>query len=244
MSVDDTLQASLQGHGALYNIGTTNVRWRYWKTGLVFDVDHQLLLSINSLKMDEFMDPMQRAVISATYNKMKRFHFADSNGDVLPVIGTTEVIEVVVKDLELGCNSGYDRAVGPKLLSKALEMIDEVLKGHYEKLAENGIYTVGEMLHIVPCPLCFGEIDTRSPRSDHKRFANHPKLAQRIRTASVSRLSSTRQKSIHQHLGEDVLIVFSIDQCIRSSMNVDYIECPKHGDLQLEYLVPDIVSSY
>lgn len=238
---DRSTQSFLQGHGSSYNIGSAILRWRYWKTGLVLDLDGEMLLSINSLKMDEFMDPMQREVISATYDKMSKFYFVDSNGDVLPVVTYNEVIEVVVREAELKTSGGFDPSVSPKLLSKALEMIDEVLKGHYEKLAENGIYTVGEMLHIVPCPLCFGEIDTRSLRGGHKRFANHPKLSQRIRTYSIKR-NLGRRLTINQELGDEHIIVFSIDQCIRSSMSVDYIECPRHRDIELEYLVPDIVS--
>lgn len=232
------LQYSIRGHGSYYNIGTACVRWRYWKTGLVLDLDGNMLLSINSLRLDEFMDPMERSIISATYDRVKDFHFADSNGDILGVTQYNEVIEIVVPEVNVISKLNYDSSTSAKLLAKALEMIDEVLKGHCDNLAENGIYTIGEMIHIVPCPICFGEKDTRSPKEPHPRFANYPKLAQRIRSRSVK---LQKHRSIDERLGDDVLIVFSIDQCIRSSMTADFIECPKHKDIELKYLVPDIV---
>ena len=224
-------------HGLYYDIGSRQVRWMYWKTGIVLFFDDKILLSINSLKTDEFIDPLERAVVSATNDKVKLFHFADEGGVTIPVTQFNEVVEVVVPEVNLMSPNKYDKTVSAKLLAKALEMIDEVLKGHCEQLAENGIYTIGDMIHVVPCPICFGEKDCRETLGKQRK-SQYQRLSTRLRTMSVA-----KPQAINTRLGKDVIIVFSIDQCIRSSMTSNYIQCPKCKDIALEFLVPDIVSS-
>jgi GTPase SAR1 family protein len=236
---EDKISSSMGGHGLYYHLESCVVRWSYWKTGLVLFINDTMLMSINSLKMDEFIDPLDRAVISASYDKVKNFHFADSNGDIIPVTPFKEIIEVVVPEVDLLTSHKYDRNISAKLLAKGLEMIDEVLKGHCETLSENGIYTIGDMLHIVPCPLCFGDVDYRSASWNHAPMNQHPSLAHRIKIMSDKKPLTIDQ--VHKLKASNVAIVFSIDQCIRASMTRSYIECPICKDLELEYLVPDII---
>ena len=240
------------GHGLYYDLGNSHIYWRYWKTGIVLYLNSVMLMSINSLKMDEFMDPMERSVISATFDKVRDFHFYNGNNEVYQVPRFSEIIEVVIPEVELLMTNKYDTTISAKLLAKGLEMIDEVLKGHCENLAENGIYTVGDMLHVVPCPICFGEKDHRMLTKDGLRGVPHPQLAMRIRAMSSARQLSTdiegpvkkEKKLKKKSSSSNSLIVFSIDQCIRASMTGPYIECPFCKEIELEHLVPDIVSGH
>ena len=189
---------------------------------------------------------MDRSIISETGNKVQKFNLLDEKDQLLPITPLYhDVIEVVVPELELNVKDVPDKVVSIKILAKALEMIDEVLKGHCEALADNGIYTIGDMCHVVPCPLCFGDKDNRPQEPQYGRPApawENPRVARKLRALSQIGRADSVYSSRGNSVDGDALIVFSIDQCIRASNNTDYIKCPTHNKLQLEYLCPDVVS--
>ena len=228
----------------------------YTCAGIVLSMDSSMVLRINSLYEDEYKDPSLRAPISETNLKIGRFHFVDEGGSFIPLDPRfSDVIEVIVPEVELIMESRCDSTVSTKLLAKALEILDEVLKGHCEPLAEDGIYSMNEMCHVVPCPICFGDKDNRIRRpqsvimkGDQALRSLHPRLASRLR----SRASSVQNRPIENPLQGtsgpvkkcDIIVVFAIDQCIQRSTESEFIICPAHDnkEISLECLVPDIVS--
>lgn len=154
-------------HSLLCLIGNLSLRWQYWKTGIILKLDNQLLLRVNSLCSYAFRDPEQREDLSRMQEKVRYFSFKTDEGvGKIPNV-YTETIEVIVPDVYLIRDQSEEIApqerqpMSAKILTKALEIIDEVLKNHCEHLAMSGIYTVSDMLHVIPCPLCFGDEDNR-----------------------------------------------------------------------------------
>ena len=240
-------------------IGTSVLSLVYWKTGLVFYLDESLLLRINSLFADEFIDPMERATISETRSKVSRF-YQHVEGRERQMIdpGQSDVIEILVPEVNLRTARSYDKTMSSKLLGKALEIVDEVLKGHCEMLTDDGIYTMDAMSHVIPCPICFGDRDNRPPLAPHLRPANSPPEFRGRVTSDphYHRFQQVRRPMRHQvttpaHHSPSLsrppvgsIVVFPVDQCIRASLSGKYIFCPEHGHLDLERLAPDIVSVF
>ena len=263
---NDTVSMFRGDYGQFHQIGSNfHLRWKYWRTGVVLELNHQPILTINSLKCDAFTDPINEIIISDTSQKAKRFQFCDEGNKLIPLKGSfTEVFEVIVPEiiLEPVNPSGFpfaqedlspsekSRAISFKLLAKGLEIIDEVLRGYSSDFAEDGIFSLRNMFHVVPCPICFGDRDNRPrhPSIRRSQSDNHhrPRLGtctrQVFQTRRVNRLSSTPEVESGRSLGSDI-IVFSIGQCVEAAVGgVDCINCPTHGDLNLKSLTPDIVS--
>ena len=244
-------QYSTGGHGLFYHIGSCHLKWSYWKTGILLYLDENIILSINSLKADQFTDPMEQSIISETNNKIQNFHFVNEDKEIIPVGDTfSDVIEIIVPEVELESHIRCHRSVSAKLLAKALEILDEVLKGHCDSLADDGVFSIGNLCHVIPCPLCFGDRDNRPKHPPHRipRDAPHPRIAASTLALTLSR---NRPKTVRPVSGppvhpvkKDAIVVFTIDQCIRASMDGEYIQCPNHNHIKLEYLVPDLVSYF
>lgn len=256
---DEDTQVISSDHGQLYQIGRNcQLRLKYWKSGIVLDLNHQTILHINSVKSDDFTDPMEESAVSETSLKAKRFNLVDEDDGLFSLNNIcSEVFEVVVVDINIHSRGeGPEGGVRPipisaKLLTKSLEMIDEVLRGYSNDIAEDGIYSLNQLFHVTPCPICFGDADNR-PRehvaSTRSRSATgQPRSGTGRRMGSGTRKAwqsfhSRRQLSEGGDSGGDTITVFSLDQCIEAVTNgIDYIECPSHGKLKLDYLAPDIV---
>lgn len=259
-------------------IGSSTLQWHYWRTGIMLFLNSELLLRVNSLRCHDFEDPQKQQVLSATQEKVKYFHYHTSAGWQFIPSHFTEVIEVIVPNVQLvvldspsaDCSNS---PVSAKLLTKALEIIDEVLKSHCEHLAMTGIYTVNDMLHVVPCPICFGDADLRETtgrRGDLPASSRYlalrptnlsPGLSDSIpssrpysttspvgmqppplpgRLAQSMRSSETSEQASEQQ--HDSCYVFTVDECIKQTFTSDYIQCPKHGNLEFQHLLPDLVS--
>ena len=243
-------------HGLFYQIGNFHLRWKYWRSGIVLELNNQIILSINSLRVDEFTDPMKHSAISETTQKVERLKFYDHSDGYLSLKGTfSEVFEVTVPVIHLEPSGSFppsdpnDRsskfqAISSKLLVKGLEIVDEVLRGNSTDLAEDGLYTLSQMCHVIPCPLCFGDKDNR-PRHPPLHRAQSEPMRPRLGTAArqvFQNVKMNRLQSDPDHRDGDI-VVFSIDQCIEMAISgAEYIECPNHGSLKLEYVSPDIVS--
>lgn len=236
-------------HGQFYQIGNCQMRWKYWKSGIVLDLNHQTILYINSVRTDDFTDPVEESVISETFLKARRFKFFDEEDKFIPLQDIcSEVFEVVVVDVNIeakeGGGTGRVLPISAKLLTKALEMIDGVLRGYSNDFSEDGIYSLSRLFHITPCPVCFGDADNRPkdviPKLRCTSDLRRPRLGSVARQAFQSFQNRRSQDSCD---GGRNIVVFSLDQCIEAITNgVDFIECPVHGVLKLDYLTPDIVS--
>lgn len=195
-------------------IGNVSVFWQYWKTGMVLYLDQQVMLRMNSIQGYEYegTQPPQLQSQSRLQQKLRtrslQYVVEKEWIEVPPEY--SEVMEVVVPEVVVGEGGANRPSPSLKLLGKALEMFDEVLQNHCHSMAEQGIYSVGEMLHLVPCPLCVGDRDARKD-APPPSLKNHP------------------------------LCAFSLEYCIRRSLEDDCVECPWHKRLELELIAPDLV---
>ena len=229
-------------------IGNVIVEWHYWKTGIMLIADDQLLMRVNSLRRDVFEDPKQLAVISSAQGKAEKFHYREGKEWRSVAQHFTEVVEVVVPVATLSeeenapVQYSKNATLSAKVLAKALEIVDEVLKNHSEHLAINGIYTVNDMLQLIPCPICYGDTDHRvqpiTERVVGLRSSTFLSLQPRVHC-----------RAQHEPLSQSIVVMeapklytFTVDECIKEASVSDCMRCPKHGGLEIRYLAPDIVS--
>ena len=103
---------------------------------------------------------------------------------------------------------------------------------------------------MIPCPLCFGDRDNRPKHPPNRipRDAPHPRIAAATLALTLSRSRPKTGRPVSgppvHPVKKDAIVVFTIDQCIRASMDGEYIQCPNHNHIKLEYLVPDLVSYF
>ena len=231
-------------------IGNVSLQWHYWKTGIILFLEEQMLLRVNSLRCHEFEDPQKQMVLSETQKKVKFFHFRGSEGWQFIPSQYTEVIEVIVPDVRLHSKGSRDsnlshQPMSAKILTKALEIIDEVLKNHCEHLAMTGIYTINDMLHVIPCPLCFGDNDTRGTYQHSHVYpaVQHPPDVQDNQSEDLP-LDPVEPPPTDARKSPELnsIYVFTVDECIMKTFTSDNIECPEHGKLGFQHLAPDLVS--
>ena len=272
------LHPSGPSHRLRSMIGNLELAWIYWKTGIVLYVGEKVVLRVNSLQESEFSDPQtsldtRDSVYSTRRNKLRLFHYQGEGGWQSVPNHFKEVIEVVVPEvyIERSFNSAASGDADPpldlsaKILAKALEIIDEVLKNHCEHLAVTGIYTLNDMLHVIPCAICYGDRDERPQDDDniddslinsesvhpHEALLPHllqngVHLSQRHGLGEAvdvhDRSYPTVESSLTDSLRGDAIHVFTVDVCIKQTFTADYVLCPKHGAMEIQYLAPDLVS--
>ena len=246
-------------------LGNVSIEWQYWKTGIMLIADEKLLLRVNSLRRDVFVDPRHQFVVSSALTKVQNFQFREGREWTHVPEHLNDVIEIVVPQmvLEESGNRSFSRLLAPsresvaaKLVAKVLELIDEILKNHCEHLAMNGIYTVSDMLHLIPCPLCYGDSDNRNileeTEGTDRRNADTPKGLRRavttyrreVRNRPERALSKSVQVPASVDDSPEVLYAFRVDECIQQTMMSDCMSCPRHGRLEIAHLAPDIVRSW
>lgn len=237
-------------------IGNVSVEWQYWKTGIMLIADDKLLMRVNSLRRDVFEDPQHHRVISSTLSKIQHCQYREAGKWVGIPSHLSEVIEILVPVAYL--KDGGDRSLQPtldqtsvsaKLLAKALELVDEILKNHCEHLAMNGIYTVNDMLHLVPCPLCYGDEDCREPHTAEGKEGKQVEPQNREQQFYTQQTRRHTENPISQSVvvlttqaPSTTLYTFRVDECIQQTLVSDNMQCPKHGNLKISFLAPDIVS--
>ena len=243
-------------------LGNVGIEWQYWKTGIMLIADDKLLLRVNSLQRDVFVDPRHRLVISSALSKVQNFQYRMAGLWTGISDHLSEVIEIIVPQMILEETSSagslpkpsttpVQESVSAKLMAKVLELIDEILKNHCEHLAMGGIYTVNDMLQLVPCPLCYGDEDHRAPgvAARPKRMRSAQSQRQTVGAEQKelqSRPERALSKSVVVHTEErranaQVLYTFRVDEVIQETMVSDCILCPTHGQLEIAHLAPDIV---
>ena len=253
-------------------LGNISIEWQYWKTGIMLIADDKLLLRVNSLQQDVFVDPRLQRVVSSALSKIQNFQYQEAGKWTSIQDHLTEVVEIVVPQMILqedesrlfprGGGASFRESLGAKLMAKVLELIDEILKNHCEHLAMNGIYTVNDMLHLIPCPLCYGDIDNRTSSNrtsdletgQGQRGAEAPRAVRRAMTTQRKEIQNRPEralsKSMHM-LGEvetevseappEALYTFRVDEVIQQTLVSDCLSCPGHGQLEIAHLAPDIV---
>ena len=267
------LHPSGPSHRLRSMIGNLELAWIYWKTGIVLYVGEKVVLRVNSLQENEFSDPQSSfhardSVYSVRRNKLRLFHYQSEGGWQSVPSHFKEVIEVVVPEVSIVklsnnvCNSDSDAPLdlSAKILAKALEIIDEVLKNHCEHLAVTGIYSLNDMLHVIPCAICYGDRDERPQDDDIVNSFSGINSQEAIIPHLLQNISYLEQEpglggSVHQNnqgfalpgsnetdsLKGDAIHVFTVDMCIKQTFTADFVLCPKHGPLEIQYLTPDLV---
>ena len=241
-------------------VSNVSVEWHYWKTGIMLIADDMLLMRVNSLRRDDFEDPQYQLIISSTLLKVQQFQYQEARKWVDIPDHLSEVIEIIVpvtfladsKDKSLHWQTPTQGSVSAKLMAKALELVDEILKNHCEHLTMNGIYTVNDMLHLVPCPLCYGDEDHRAQRSagEPQRVGTSVRKNQHFSTAQRPRLDRRPERALSKSVAvskfdasaPQKLHTFRVDECIQQTLVSDCMSCPRHGQLEIALLAPDIVS--
>ena len=112
------------------------------------------------------------------------------------------------------------------LVAKVMEHIDILVNEWFSGIKP-------ELL--IPCPYCMASKPPTTPHSPihlHRAFSSN---------AVLNSLTNCVVKGGN---GEDVgnAYVFSFDDCVWVSRNSSVIYCPAHGDIPLEFFVPDVVS--
>ena len=237
-------------------IGNVSVEWQYWKTGIMLIANDNVLMRINGLqgiRADGSIIPNAQLKCEFKEGDQWRFiepHLSESIEIVVPVFYITKV------ESEPSEPSQHfeQNVMSAKLLAKALEIIDEVLKNHCEHLALNGIYTTDDMLHLIPCPICYGDADHRLQcnstsegikRQSETRFMSLQSRANRSVQVDARVHSMSEQREIHHGAlkqSSDNIFTFRVDECIMEILKSHYMKCPRHGKLETILLAPDIVS--
>ena len=151
-------------------IGSMELSWQYWKTGIILMLDDKMLLRVNSLHADEFEDPSKQLPVSRTREMVNNLVYESEEQIQTPPKHFTEVIEVIVPEINIltpdvdsdpltassplsssltslssSCSSSSSSCSCPKcvhcmsakILTKILEIVDEVLK---QPLQQPGIF--------------------------------------------------------------------------------------------------------
>lgn len=228
-------------------IGDLELSWMYWKTGIILYVCETAVMELHSLCSHEFEDPGMKnekaeCIFESRNKKVKSFIYEDADGWKFLPTHYNDVIEIVVPEVVITINRECFTHVPPtssRILVKALEIVDEVLKSHCEHFAMTGIYSVTDMMQVIPCPLEYGDRDER-----HHDLPHVNQLGNLGNSLSVSQSYEELAPPPFQHveLPRDCICVFPVDACIKATFNSDEIVCPKCGSLELKYLAPDLVS--
>lgn len=157
-------------------------------------------------------------------------------------------IEITVPEMVITVEGAALNHVPPmsaKILVKALEIVDEVLKSQCEQFAATGIYSHNDMMQVIPCPIEYGDIDERYHDLPNMHLGNLNIEDSVLYHQSYSSQSCSEQapppEPGHLQLPHECLCVFNVEACIKATFTSDAIICPKCGPLNLEFLAPDLV---
>lgn len=217
---------------------------------------HSLLgHEFDHLRSPQGMEP-DSSVFESRITKLKQFCFKGKTGWRFAPSHYKDVIEIMIPEIFLVKNQPphpvmpkHSHPVSSQLLVKALEIVDEVLKSHCEQFASTGIYSLNDMLHVIPCPIEYGDRDERvhdlptvaglGGMIDDNDYDDDNVL----NTLERRREEEDEEKRSPSpvQLPDDCICVFTIDACIQSTLTSDMIRCPKCGPLDLQSLAPDLV---
>lgn len=76
-----------------------------------------------------------------------------------------ESVHITVPQVLLNGSAEY---LGAQILTRTLEVLDDVLRNHCPDLSEHGVYSSSDLLHIIPCPLCAGDRDERGEEKEEE----------------------------------------------------------------------------
>ena len=264
-------------HRLVALIGNLEMRWMYWKAGIVLYLGETIVMELHSLIKDEFEklsthcpDVSLIESFVARSEKLRKFRYQVADGWKPIPPRLSNVVEIVIPEFFLVGGPPHapipDDAppVSSQILVKALEIIDEVLKSHgCEQFATSGIYTQGEMLHVIPCPLEYGDRDSRPVDVEQHVTYGLGSMLGSISSVDEDNVlyaqTSLRRYDASGDVGgagrggeekeadkgpappDGSIVVFTIEHLIQNTLTADDACCPRCGGLNLSSLAPDLV---
>lgn len=244
-----SLQPSGPAHRLRSMIGNLELSWMYWKTGIVLYVNETAVLEVHSLHGHAFRDPCSSvfdksaSILKSRIDKAKYFLYESQDGWKFVPSHYKDRIEVTVPEMVItveGVTLNHVPPMSAKILIKALEIVDEVLKSQCEQFAVTGIYTHGDMMQVIPCPLEYGDTDERYHDMPNAQLGNLNPDDDVLFHRSYREEAPPPGPSQVQ-LPHECLCVFPVEACVKATFTSDAIVCPKCGPLDLEFLAPDLV---
>ena len=213
------------------SIGDLPCRWSYGKNHIILTLGNDVILRINGLySFKNVGNKRERIPISCSVSKLKGMHIHHGSAGFKSVNVNDDGFEITIPDYVVYSRKNdlvhESKLMSAQILSRVLETIDEVLKDWFEGLLEEGIYSDKYLMHIIPCPYCFGDV-----KPDDILDAS-PK-EELLKNSSLG-VSNGR-------------VGFSLQYCLYQARRSNFVKCFNctFGEsLQLKYLTPDLVSSH
>ncbi len=266
------LRAMGPAHRLRAHIGNLEFQWSYWKTGIILYVGECVALRVNSFQSHEFQDPEQstRTSIFATrQERVRGFFYHQGNAYKTFPPHYREVIEVVVPEVRIesvnNIAESRSKPLSARILAKALEIVDEVVKSHCEHLCTSGIYSHSDMAHVIPCPMCYGDKDcrghTQAPHtlpededditvSDYYGHDTMTALAPGTFAEGMIEEGDPVFEPVEPVEPEEEvdpttlpgsIFVMTVESIIKETFSSDVVRCPVHKKLEIEHIAPDLV---
>ena len=230
-------------------IGNVDMQWSFWKAGISLYLGETVVMEVHSLMGHEFENSQSKKpnpnIFESRIKKLGKFCYKTKAEWKSIPSDYKDVIEIIVPEIFLVNRSlgqplmpNQASPISSQLLVKALEIVDEVLKSHCEQFAVMGIYSNSNLLHVIPCPIEYGDVDERV---QNLPFGSGLREMSGDHVNDVLGADDACAPPTSSRLLEDSLCVFTIDTCIESTLVSDVIVCPKCGPLELQALAPDLV---
>ena len=254
---------------SMQNLGKTRVgnsllEWIYWKNGVELRLSEMTLLQIS---MVDLTSCNKQVPLHAKINNM----YVHNGDEWLQITSAfTGGLEIVTPEhilMSLGDSSvsKISENMSPQIFTHVIEVIDEIFMEWFSSTS-TGNCIQEYPISFTPCPICVGDEETNVNQSDALTFSHIHKDIQSTSPCSNASMHSSAKKSkksildahdqltiqrnkfgdsdsAKQTIGEN-LVGFTIEHCLWAAQDHDYVTCPKHGELKLQYLTPDLVSHY
>ena len=198
-------------------IGALKCGWSYGKNYITLCLGEDILLCVNALySYDNNNSAKQRKKESTSKVEKVRIYY--SNED-FTLVNIHNGFEVTIPDYSVSSQSTPNEPehnselMSAQVLSRVLEIIDEVFRDWFDGLSDRGIYSDKYLTHFVPCSFCY----------DGKKLPD---------TCTVS----------FKFVKRKIAVGLSIKYCLLQARTSDHINCPDCGELLFKDHAPDLVS--
>lgn len=149
-------------------IGHIPCQWIYWKTGITLDFDNRPLLFVSNLvnpndvdeegKKKPFSNTVAKIAEMGLFTGREWEPSFEKFANGFEVNVPDYILESWSEDRRIGKRVSY--LLSTQIMSHILEVIDEVLKEWFE--GDSGLYSGASNViqQFVPCPYCFGDVET------------------------------------------------------------------------------------
>ena len=226
-------------------IGNHQCKCWYWKNGITLVFGDKVLFCINGLmKCGDMSDGAHRYSQFVTTDKIKAMQLVDENkrNQLFPKDG--DGIEVNIPDYVV--QSSYSgkthasRKLSLQIQAQVFDVLNEVCIAFFRGDFERGIYSQHYFKQVVVCPYCYGDSPITVTNSPDDEMGE-------LQTTSLRDVYIKRLSFINYEIEkfEDVgFYGFNIWICILEAQKNGCVSCPNHGQLNLHYLTPDLVSIF